>query len=214
MLWPLLYILIFLPMLMAHLFFHAAVFSFSRLGLTPKGAFLLFTLSVLGSAINIPVYKQRLPSRHPDYLAVHPFYFFYYPPKVNYQVICVNVGGAVIPVLFSLHLLATRADLIPSLLGIAVVTAISKALARIVPGVGIAMPAFVSPIAAALVALLLAPHNPAPVAYVSGVLGTFLGADILNLPRIKQLEAQVVSIGGAGIFDGIFLVGLVAALLS
>jgi uncharacterized membrane protein len=49
---------------------------------------------------------------------------------------------------------------------------------------------------------------------VAGTLGTLIGADILNLNRIKELQAPVASIGGAGTFDGVFLTGILAVLLS
>jgi uncharacterized membrane protein len=58
------------------------------------------------------------------------------------------------------------------------------------------------------------PTGPAPTAYVAGTLGTLIGADLLNLHKIKHLNAPVVSIGGAGTFDGIFLTGILAVLLS
>ena len=51
------------------------------------------------------------------------------------------------------------------------------------------------------------------IAYVGGTLGTLLGADILNLGKIRNLGAPVASIGGAGTFDGVFLSGLIAVLL-
>ncbi|KFI35253.1 hypothetical protein HY02_02775, partial [Peptococcaceae bacterium SCADC1_2_3] len=89
-----------------------------------------------------------------------------------------------------------------------------KLVARSVQGVGIVMPAFIPPIAAAAVALILAPAQAAPVAYIAGTLGTLIGADLLNWRKIQSLGAQAVSIGGAGIFDGIFLVGIVAAFLG
>ena len=54
----------------------------------------------------------------------------------------------------------------------------------------------------------------AAVAYVAGTLGTLTGADVLNLPRVRSLGAPVVSIGGAGTFDGVFLTGLAAVLLA
>lgn len=65
---------------------------------------------------------------------------------------------------------------------------------------------------AAVVAMLIARDNAAPVAYIAGVWGTLVGADLLNLHRIRELGAHVLSIGGAGAFDGIFLVGIVAAI--
>jgi uncharacterized membrane protein len=45
-------------------------------------------------------------------------------------------------------------------------------------------------------------------------LGTLIGADILNLKKIRNLGAPVASIGGAGTFDGIFLTGILAVILS
>jgi uncharacterized membrane protein len=50
-------------------------------------------------------------------------------------------------------------------------------------------------------------------AYVGGVLGTLIGADLLNLGKIRNLGAPIASIGGAGTFDGIFLSGFIALLL-
>jgi uncharacterized membrane protein len=87
-------------------------------------------------------------------------------------------------------------------------------LARPLKGVGIALPAFIPPVAAALFSLLIA-YNDAPVvAYISGTVGTLIGADLLNLKKIGKLGAPVASIGGAGTFDGIFLNGVFAVLLS
>ncbi len=45
-------------------------------------------------------------------------------------------------------------------------------------------------------------------------MGTLIGADILHLNKIKGLGAPVVSIGGAGTFDGVFLTGIIAVLLA
>ena len=50
-------------------------------------------------------------------------------------------------------------------------------------------------------------------AYICGVLGVLIGADLLNLNKIKKLGAPTASIGGAGTFDGIFLTGVLAVLL-
>lgn len=46
------------------------------------------------------------------------------------------------------------------------------------------------------------------------MLGTLIGADIMNLCKIRDLGAPVASISGAGTFDGIFLAGIVAVLLA
>ena len=86
-------------------------------------------------------------------------------------------------------------------------------VARKVPGLGITTPAFIPPITAALVAYLLSPGAPNVIAYVAGTLGTLIGADLTNLHDIATFGAPVVSIGGAGTFDGVFLSGIIAALL-
>ncbi len=50
--------------------------------------------------------------------------------------------------------------------------------------------------------------------YLVPAVRTLVGADLLNLPRIRKLGAPVASIGGAGTFDGIFLSGLLAVLIA
>jgi uncharacterized membrane protein len=56
--------------------------------------------------------------------------------------------------------------------------------------------------------------NLAPaLAYISGVIGVLLGADLLNLRKVTKLGAPMMSIGGAGTFDGIFLTGIISVLL-
>jgi uncharacterized membrane protein len=81
------------------------------------------------------------------------------------------------------------------------------------PGLGIAVPALITPLLAAGIALTLAPHTAAAVAYISGALGTLIGAELLNLRRLGDLGAGVASIGGAGTFDGILLTAIIVVLL-
>ena len=124
--------------------------------------------------------------------------------------------GAIVPVLITIYLLSHHPHAVAAaLIGTAIVAFVANRLAKPIPGLGIAMPMFVAPVTAALIALLLAPNGSTSiVAYVSGVLGTLFGADILNIGKIKNLGAPVASIGGAGTFDGIFLTGIVAVLLA
>lgn len=105
--------------------------------------------------------------------------------------------------------------------GVAIVAVITHSVARPIKGVGIATPALVPPLTSVLAAVLLssAIHIPPAetcrviIAYTGGVLGTLIGADLLNLKKIKNLGAPIASIGGAGTFDGIFLSGFIALLL-
>jgi len=104
-------------------------------------------------------------------------------------------------------------ELKPVLIATFLMIILSKFLSRVIPGVGISLPAFIPPIFSAIFALILAPSFAAPTAFVAGVLGTLIGADILNLRKFQKYGGYL-SIGGAGVFDGIFLVGIVSALLA
>lgn len=207
----LLLIFITLPVFFALIFFNVVTISFTKLGLSPEAAFMLLFAMLVGSMINLPISRQRIA-----YRSVRPYYlhfFFYVPPAVTEQVITVNVGGAVIPVCFALYLLPLG-PLFSTILATAVMVIVARWLAKPIPGMGIAMPFWIPPLFSAGLAMLLSRDNPAPVAYISGVLGALIGADLLNWPNFKNLGSQVISIGGAGVFDGIFLTGIVAALIA
>src|SRR5271165_4833712 len=128
--------------------------------------------------------------------------------------IAVNVGGAIVPSAVAIYLICHDRLHLSVLIATLAVIAIVFAVARPVPGVGIVTPALVPAVSAALVAVCLGGHFVAAMAYVAGTFGTLVGADVLNLPRLRSLRAPVVSIGGAGTFDGVFLAGLVAVLLA
>src|SRR5260370_27409540 len=104
----------------------------------------------------------------------------------------------------------------PAIIGRAIVTLVVHGCARPIRGLGIATPMLIPPIAAALCGYVLGgsdSHRDA-VAFISGVMGTLIGADLLNLGRLRDLGAPVASIGGAGTFPGIFLTGIVAVPLA
>jgi uncharacterized membrane protein len=200
-----------LPLFLILIFLNVVTISFSKLGLSPDAAFMLLLAILIGSMINIPVSRRRITysSPRPSYMS----FFFYKPPPVTHQVITVNVGGALVPVIFALYLLQF-APLVQTLIATGILVIVTRWLSKPVPGLGIAMPFWIPPIFSAVLALLLSRDNPAPVAYISGVVGTLIGADLLNWSNFRKLGSQVLSIGGAGVFDGIFLTGIVAALLA
>ncbi|WP_297055418.1 DUF1614 domain-containing protein [Thermosulfurimonas sp.] len=188
-----------------------------KLGLSVNQIFLFLMASLLGSHINLPL--ARVP-RPPDPLEETLVRFFgipyAVPPRVaeRHTVVALNVGGGLIPTLLSLYLWFKHGFLLAPLLGVILVSWICYHLARPVPGVGIAVPFLIPPIVAALYALLVVPQKAPAVAYISGTLGTLIGADLLHLRDLPRLRAPVASIGGAGTFDGIFLTGIVAVLLA
>jgi uncharacterized membrane protein len=150
-------------------------------------------------------------------LEIHFFGMRYVIPVVRERpktVIAINLGGAVIPVLLSIYLILKLGMVLRTLLGVAIVSLVVYATARPLRGVGIAVPMFVPPFAAASTALFLSPDSTPVIAYVAGTLGTLIGADVMNLTKLRGLGAPVASIGGAGTFDGIFLAGIIAVLLA
>ncbi|MGQ9485912.1 MAG: DUF1614 domain-containing protein [Desulfosoma sp.] len=191
--------------------------AFARLGIPPEQLFSLLFLCIIGSMINIPVKRLRLDDEPAPIDLVAFFGLRYRPPRWRQpreMVLAVNLGGAVIPTLLSLYLLIHAQHPLRMLLGTGVVTYVIHRIARPVPGLGIATPMFIPPLIAALAALVFNPSWAPPTAYVAGTLGTLIGADLLNLHRLRELRAPVASIGGAGTFDGIFLTGILAVLLS
>ena len=190
--------------------------AFQKLGIPPSQLFLLLFATLVGSFINIPIARLEGEPVEEDMVVFSVWGVPYRVrvPKRRETVLAVNLGGAVIPVLLSLHLWGRVGFAWQPLLGVAIVALVTHRLSRPVRGVGIVVPLFIPPLLAASVALLLAPHFSAPVAYISGTLGTLVGADIMNLKKIKGVGAPVASIGGAGTFDGIFLTGIIAVLLA
>ena len=200
-----------LPIIFVLIFFNIITVSFGKLGLSPATALVLLSATLIGSMINIPVSRRR--TAYEQQLPAYSRFLFYMPPRVTHQVIAVNVGGAIIPAGFALYLLP-KAPLVPTLITVIAVALAAKFLSRTVPGVGIVMPAWIAPLVSAGLALLLARDNPAPVAYISGTVGVLIGADLLNWRNFKKLGSQMISIGGAGVFDGIFLAGIVAVFIT
>ena len=219
------YALIFLvaiALLFAFLEIGVIHYAFGALGLPPELAFLALLASRAGSYINIPVAQIAGGAPH-DAEVVSSFGVRYQVPS-RYAgattTLAVNVGGAVVPVLICLYVLAHQLSaIVPSAIGVAVVATVVHQWARPVRGLGIAIPMFIPPVAAAITAWILAaafggPQHIDAIAYVSGVLGTLIGADLVNLGNLADLGAPVASIGGAGTFDGVFLTGIVAVLLA
>ncbi len=189
---------------------------YERLGLSRRSAVLILFAALLGSGMNIPL--MRLPAqRLVEPRIVHFFGMQYVIPTVverQSTVVAINVGGAVIPVLLSLHLLAQTGIRRRMLAVLGLVTLCTHLLARPVPGVGIVLPPLLPSLVAAGLALLLDWNEAPRTAFIAGTLGTLIGADLLNLGIVRNLGAAVLSIGGAGTFDGIFVIGIVAVALA
>jgi uncharacterized membrane protein len=190
---------------------------FPTLGTT--GVLLLLVACFIGSCINIPFMwvKTKRPIIRIRYIR---FLGIVYPiPDLKIEtektLIAINFGGAIIPTVASFYLLIrTPSNIYFAFISTMVVTAVMKFVSKPMPGVGIVSPTLVAPLAASLVSIGIGSPQPHVVAYVSGTLGALIGADLLNIKIIPTLGSPIVSIGGAGTFDGIFLSGVIAVLLA
>jgi len=191
-------------------------YAYERLGLSRRAAMLLLLAALLGSGINIPL--MRFPTQRVVEPAVVDFFGMQYViPQIVERggtVLAVNVGGAIIPVVFALYLIWVHGITRPLLVCLGLVTALMYYLAQPVSGVGIALPPILPSVATAVVALVLDRRAAPRTAFIAGTLGTLAGADLLNLGRLQNLGAPVASIGGAGTFDGVFMIGILAVILA
>ncbi len=191
--------------------------AFDKLGLSKESAYLLLLCTLVGSLINLPLFSLKadseVPPRIPPELMRLPFVRM--PPVTDKILVVVNVGGAVVPVAFSLYLITHNAlNPLQIAAAVATVSVISRAISRPMLGIGIGMPTLIAPIAAALIATVLDPEQRAPLAYIGGTLGVLIGADLLRLNDIRRLGSPFAAIGGAGTFDGVYVTGLLAVLLA
>jgi uncharacterized membrane protein len=136
------------------------------------------------------------------------------------------VGGALIPLMICARLLRTRRASLPeSAIGIIIVAFVTYFITRAEEGVGIVADvplAFAPAIAAGLYSMStfwLNMDKAAPLAYVSGVIGTIVGADIFRLEEVLAFDppsdgVSVLSIGGANIFDMVYLTGIIAVVIA
>lgn len=217
-------LLFFFAVLLLFPFFlaNAMLGALGRLGLTPGLSVAAAMGMFLGGTLNIPV--RRIAREEVVELPAAVFFgvgrFIGRTVRRTSQiVIAVNVGGCLIPLAlaaYEIYVLAGEGwtALALTALAVAVNTAVCWRAARPIRGLGIALPALLPGLVAAACALLLLPDMAPPAAFVAGVLGPLVGADLLHMDELEKLSAGVASIGGAGTFDGIVLSGLVATLLA
>lgn len=187
--------------------------SFEKLKLSRKAIVLLLFSSLLGSFINIPIITLSSNNLIPQQTYfLSPFASY---SEGNYTTIAINVGGALIPIIISAWLIIKHAaPVYKTIVSTLIVAFVMYNLAQPIKGVGISVPMLLTPLAAAIAAMIIAPYNSAAVAYVAGSMGVLIGADLLHINDTTLFGNTVLSIGGAGTFDGIFLTGIVAVLLA
>ncbi|MBI2078177.1 MAG: DUF1614 domain-containing protein, partial [Euryarchaeota archaeon] len=126
-----------------------------------------------------------------------------------------NFGGAIIPTVLSIHLL--RAKAIPWTAwgpGLLAVSLVTFFITRVQPELGIVaefpylfLPAFMGAALALILYSRSSPQAPA-FAYATATLGSLIGADVFHMPELFQSADFKGSIGGAGVFDLVYIGGL------
>jgi uncharacterized membrane protein len=216
------------PLIIIYLFLRLSETAFEMVGFTHWHATLAVFGSILGSMVDFQLIDAPISSYPEWYVALMSSFSDYAQASFHPLILAVNLGGCIIPLLISAHLIIRhQVTLKKALLGLVVVAAITYWMAQAVPGEGIVLPVWLSPFLAAAMGLLLAKgfRRAPPLAYISGTLGTLVGADLMSLftpgilPALSPMELHqakplVLSIGGAGVFDGIFLTGIIAVLLA
>jgi uncharacterized membrane protein len=199
--------------------------AFTRLGFSWVTAIAVVLLMLMGSFINIPVYRVKR-----DMIRVSretPVGFDIPTPLTSRESwetqIAVSLGGAVIPVCIAIYLLyqATLVTgtsiLLPVFLCILVVACVSYVSTRMVPGYGLKVSLFIPALAALLIGVILSGGTglaAAVTACAGGIIGTLIGGNLVYLIRITDIEIPQVSIGGAGTFGAVFLCCILPALIA
>lgn len=194
--WPL--VLAGVSIFVVVLFFRRRYDVLKDVGLSRAELAILCLGPVAGITVNVPVYQSG-----PGILAV-------------------NLGGALLPlIIVALWMKRSRLDPLFAIGGTLLVSVVAKLIVQFDPEQGIytTFPQLFAPSAVALAFAMAVsvtkPLRAVPLAYTAGSMGSLLGADLYNLPPILEHlgragQLSVVSIGGAGVFDMVYLAGMVA----
>ncbi len=173
------------------LFYKVMSFSFRKMGIPRHLVIPALVAILVGGVFNIPIWHSGSTT------------------------VSVNVGGAIIPLLISFYLLR-KAPLLKTALAVAVVATVSGLLAEVDASKGISLHLgyLILPATAVSVALVLAGRNAPQVAFIAGTVGGVIGVDLVHLRELIDLGTADMSIGGRGVFDGIFTTGIISAVLA
>jgi uncharacterized membrane protein len=183
--------------LLVLLVLHLTFTGFRMVGITPLEVTLLLFVSPFLAPVNVPIWSE---------------------PGVVYGA---NLAGVGVPAYLSLRFLRSRRlPVWKGVLGTAVVSYLAYRWAQVDPSQGVLVPALPLVVVAAVVGALVAGRSwrqVGPATYVSGALGTLVGADLVNLGAFvdpSRGETLFMVVGGAGTLDAIFLISLYAVVAT
>lgn len=208
--------------------------AFSKLGLTPAQGVLMLIAILVGRSVNLPVFtSERLVVISKPRTLNFTMDEFGRPVQIEdepanelkKQVFAVNLGGCILPLLLSITFLvsmhmAGTADGAYGWIGFSMVMVAGGcyALAKADPYTGLRVPLIMPGLMTFVSVFFFVPEPFRPIAaYIAGTMGTILGGNLAPLltPRIRNsVGTEMVSIGGAGTFGGVFVAGILAVLLA
>lgn len=167
-----------------------------RLRLSDKGAFLVIAALIIGSFIDIPLFRGNID-------------------------ITLNVGGAIVPIALSIYLLSkagTSKEKTRAMVGALLTGVIIYLIGSVLMGQGhdefnaIIDPIYIYPLVGGSIAYIAGRSRRA--AFIAATIGVLL-LDIFHLIYLITTRIPgTVHIGGAGAFDSIVLSGIIAVMLA
>jgi len=193
-----------------------------------EAAFLIFLPLVLISGLVIAYARRRgmffnigFSQREMGLIAIGPFAAMMFDmPVFIYKdyFLAFNLGGAVVPIILSLHLIyKKKISVSKTVAGTAVVAAATFMITR-VTGMGVVsyFPFYLIPsVLSVLIAFLLFSNHSEKTpgyGYAISTLGVLIGGDFFHLPEIFS-KPFMGSVGGAGLYDMVYIAGLLTICL-
>jgi uncharacterized membrane protein len=203
---------IFLPILVLYIVYLIIVRAFRDMGFSALEAIIVvFASFIFGSGI-IDGYAGINFSNIPLF-TYHEFWL-----------VGINVGGAIIPLLLSIYLaIKNKLPLTWIFIGITIVAVVTFLVTYTDPEKGIVSQFpfwFLPAVIASVVSLIImwkSKRKAAPLAYIFGTLGVLIGADCFHLFQLLEHEIHTTRnavIGGASVFDMVFITGILAVFLD
>jgi len=204
-------LVVFLPILAIYIAYLVVTKAFNDMGFTSFEAIIIIFFSfILGVGII------------DDYVG---FSFSNIPLFIyNNWLVGINTGGAIIPLILSTYLMIKNKLYTKKILiGIVIVAIITYLVTSVNPQKGIIspFPYWLLPVFFASVTSIFLlwkdKHKAAPFAYICGTIGVLVGADVFHLLELLTYtisEETTAVIGGASVFDMVFITGILAVIID